>query len=286
MTVRLWMAVIFLALTGPSLAAPPVEYTGTAEVFFGVGRNFADDSDVHDASPFLKGVKAEAFVPISGNLVGQFDFAFEHGTGVIADSTDEDYHFFGGGAHIGFMAASRYRLGGVFGVMGGDVVGEEEQSYWLLGAEGRFEFDRTSAWGQAGYFDAISECHACYQNWWHEVSYVRGGANYFIEDDLKLAFELGYFDGYVEGQDQAPLRLLSAGLEHRCLEQMSVFASYRNSYFANEDEDDPFTQHALFVGLRVQWGAGQTVTLRENDRYRSLGLPDVGQFIAVSEDFD
>ncbi len=115
---------------------------------------------------------------------------------------------------------------------------------------------------------------------------MRAGAAYFIEDDLRLGAEYAAYDGYVEGQDQAPLRDLSLELEQQFGDRMSGFVRYRNTYFANEDEDDPLTQHAVFVGVRFQWGEGSAETLRAKETYRSIGAPDVAYSIAVSDEFD
>lgn len=289
---RSWLTILGTAALGLSLSAVPAVadgtfagYRGTGEVFLGLGRNYADDSDVEAQAPFLAGAQASAYLPLGGKLSGTVDLFFEYGSELLDDDDNDAVH--GGGAiHLNYMQPGRYVLGGVAGVFGGEVLSDDDQTYWLLAAEGKFLFERASLWAQVGYFNPISECHGCYQQWWYEVAYYRGGVNYFLEDDLKLAGDLAYYDGWVEGQDSAPLQLWGIEVEGRFSDQVSAFGRYQYARFINEDEDDPLSQHGIFVGLRVQWGGGDKDTLRANEPYRSIGTPRVGQFIAVSDEFD
>lgn len=273
------------ALAAPVFAGAFTGYRGTGEIYLGGGRNYGDDSDVDEQSPFIYGARAGVFMQLGESLTGHLDLFFENGLEAVDDG-ETDYVSGGGVLHINYTKAQRFALGMAAGLFGGTILTEEDQTYWMLAAEGRFPLERASLWFQAGYFDALQECHMCYQEFWHEVSFVRAGVAYFIEDDLRLGAEIASYAGYVEGQDQAPLRHLSLELEQQFGDQMSGFVRYRNTYFANEDEDDPLTQHAVFIGVRLQWGEGSAGTLRANEQYRSLGAPDVAYSIAVSDEFD
>jgi hypothetical protein len=283
---RLLAATLLAALTAAPVLAGSLEgYRGTGEVYVGAGRNFADDSDVDEQAPTFLGGRAYVYAPLDQDLVGHLDLGIQYASDALEDA-DDSYTHYVGVAHLNYVRAQRFAIGGAAGLFGGNVLSESDQTYWLLAAEGRFQIERGSIWAQVGYFDALSECHKCSQQWWHEVSYVRGGVNYFVEDDLKLALELGQYQGYVESQDQAPLADVALEVEGKVDTQVSLFARYRNTYFANEDEDDPLSQNSIFAGVRVRWGQGETDTLRASDFHSSIGTPDVAYSVAVSDDFD
>lgn len=277
------------ALTSVSAFANPVKFTG--DLYVGAGSQVNEgNSDFDDVEPLFVGGKGSLYVPFSNTKLSvTVDLFAEYADRVGQDFLDKsDYFNFGGAAHFTYTQGTRYSLGLVGAVISAETPvssAEDELNpvYGLIGAEGKFMLDRGSFWAQAGYFDGSDGDE---DDFITETSFARFGVNYYLEDDLKLSGEVGFYDGFVEAQDGAEATIYRVELEQKVWNTVSLYGAYQFTSLDNVDEEDTFNANVVNVGLRFRFGAGDSGTLMSNEQTNSIGVPPVLHMIAISNEFD
>lgn len=272
------------ALTSASAFATPLKFTG--DLYVGAGtQNATDNSDLNDASPIFVGGRGSLYIPFSNTKLSVTIDAFaENGIGIYDEGySDRDYFSYGGAAHFTYTQGARYSLGVVGSVFTAESPENEDPSYFLFGAEGKFMLDRGSFWGQAGYFDFLDDQE---DDTLSQASFVRFGVNYYLEDDLKLSGEVGFYDGVVEQDDGAIGKIYRVELEQRVWDWVSIYGAYQFTGLENNDEGDDYQGNMFNVGVRFRLGDGNTGTLLSNEQTNSIGTPLFLNMIGVSNEFD
>ena len=274
------------ALTATTAMAGEVKFTG--DLYFGAGSQTGTDGNVDDLDPIFFGGKGSLYSPLDNpKLSVTVDLFAEHGDGIVdlfGGPGEQDYTTFGGAAHFTYTQGKRYSLGLVGALIGAEAPDDEDPAYYLFGAEGKFMLDRGSVWGQVGYFDTMDEDG--FPDFLTETSFARVGVNYYLEDNLKLAAEAGFYDGLVEDTDPAPFSIYRLELEHQTFEQVSLYAAYQYLSMDNTDEDDNVQSNTFNVGLRFRYGENAAGSLMSNEQTNSLGVPPVLHAIGLSNRFD
>jgi hypothetical protein len=275
-----------LAATALTAASAQADVLFTGDLYVGAGSQTSNEFPANDQDPIFLGGKGSLFVPFENTkLSATIDIFAEHGDGVIDDVfVESDYFSYGGAIHFTYTQGKRYSLGLVGALIGAESPDLEEPDYYLFGAEGKFMLERGAFWGQAGYFDAHDKDPL--PDFLTETSFARFGVNYYLEDDLKLAGEIGFYDGQVENNDGAPFSIYRVELEHRAFERVSIYGGYSYLTMDNTDEADHVQSNVFNVGLRFRLGEGDTGTLLSLEQNNSLGVPPVMHTIGLSNRFD
>jgi hypothetical protein len=275
-----------MAATALTAASAKADVLFTGDLYVGAGSQTGSAFATDDQDPVFFGGKGSLFVPFENTkLSATIDIFAEQGDGVLDDVfTESDYFSYGGAIHFTYTQGKRYSLGLVGALIAAEAPVAEEPDYYLFGAEGKFMLDRGSFWGQAGYFDAHDKDP--FPSFLTETSFARFGVNYYLEDDLKLAGEIGFYDGKVENDDPAPFSIYRVELEHRAFERVSIYGAYSYLTMDNTDEDDNIQSNVFNVGLRFRFGEGDTGSLMSLEQNNSLGVPPVMHAIGVSNLFD
>lgn len=271
------------ALTAAPAFAEVVKFTG--DLYVGAGSQTGTDNNVDDLDPIFLGGKGSLYIPIDKTKLSlTFDLFAESGNGVVEFVNDGDYFSYGGAAHFTYTQGDRYSLGLVGSIFSAEAPDIEDPDYYLFAAEGKFMLARGSIWGQVGYFDTFDD--STFPDFLTETSFARVGVNYYLEDDLKLGAEAGFFDGTVEDTDPAPFSIYRIELEHKAFERVSIFGAYQYLSMDNSDEDDNVQSNVFNIGIRVRLGANDTGTLLSNEQTNSFGVPPVLHAIGLSNRFD
>jgi hypothetical protein len=275
-----------LAATALTAASAQADVLFTGDLYLGAGSQTGSWFATDDQDPIFIGGKGSLFVPFENTkLSATIDIFAENGDGILDDAIVESDSFnFGGAIHFTYTQGKRYSLGLVGALISAEAPPNQEPDYYLFGAEGKFMLDRGAFWGQAGYFDAHDKDP--FPAFLTETSFARFGVNYYLEDDLKLAGEIGFYDGKVEDTDGAPFSIYRVELEHRAFERVSIYGAYSYVSLDNEWAGDHFQSNVFHVGVRFRFGEGDTGTLMSLEQNNSLGVPPVLHTIGVSNFFD
>jgi hypothetical protein len=283
------------ALSVSAFAASDVRFTG--DLAIGGGSNRSSDSDLRDGGPLHLNGRGSLFIPFSNSkLSGTVDAFGEQGWNLIDDPGDEeDSLTYGVAGHFTFTQPGRYSLGVVGSLFQTDFTdhhnGSENEWFGLIGAEGKFMLERAAVFAQAGFIDLLDDCDSCRVDPFHEISFFRGGVNYYLEDDLKLTGEVGFYAGNNDDsssyfKDELSLNIYKVELEQQVSSNFSVYGQYQFANFINEEDGDSLDQNSFLIGFRVRLGDGSTGTLRSHEATNSIGTPSIGQFIAVADEID
>jgi hypothetical protein len=287
-------------------AAGPARFTGDLNIAFG-GQEHTDNFNTaafRDNSPLSMGLEGSLFLPLDHKALSlTFDLAAQFGWDA-ADETairDGDFANYGFATHFNYTVPNRYMLGVVGAVQSVEGLSDGPQSnedftMGLLAAQAKFFLDRAAIWAQAGFttpFDNV-ELNAggnTFAAVFEDVTYFRGGANVYLDDNLKLAIEFGAYSGsQVElrnfgangSEDPMSLNQYRVEIEHKIAEQWSIYAQGEMNDFATCGDFCSMNDYRLTVGFRVRLFDGDTATLRAHEATNSIGTPDIGHLNSIS----
>lgn len=298
MTIKMTAALLAAtALTTGSAFASNVRFTG--ELSSGFSNNNGDWSNLPEfveAAPVYLTGRGYLYVPINGTKLSfNVDGLIEQGWGGLEDSSvdDGDFTNFGGAVHLNYTQSNRYILGVVLGAWSVETFEEngdgptEDFGYGFVAAEGKFLFDRAAFWAQAGYIDSFES----YLNQSSDVSpfekvgFARVGVNYYLEDDLKLAGQVGHYSGTTFGGDGGYVIYLTTyrvEMEQKVSQQFSVFGGYEYATFDGDYDAYSTMQHTFSLGIRARLGQNDTGTLLSHEATNSIGMPPVTSNFSIS----
>jgi hypothetical protein len=287
-------------------AAGPVRFTGDLNIGFG-GQERTDDfttNSFRDNSPLYLGIDGSLFIPLDNKKLSVTVDAFAQFGWDAADEPvirDSDFTNFGLGAHFNYTVAGRYMLGVVGAVQEIEALSDGPQSnesftVGLIGAEAKFFFDRAAIWAQAGFttpFDnyEFNGAGSTFAAVFEDVTYFRGGVNYYLEANTKLAATIGVYSGtqseatgFGTGGFEDPMSLnqYQVEIEQKIGDQWSIYAQGELNDFATCGDFCAMNDYRLTVGFRIRLGDGDTATLQDHEVSNSIGTPDITHLNSIS----
>lgn len=216
-------------------------------------------------------------IPVSDAFSLQIDADGEYYFTDDDGPVDEDENIQGlwlVGAHASWRDPARGLLG-VFGAVGSayntfEVKPEAHTNGWMVGGEGQVYHGDWTFYAQAGYADFPYDLEGGLDEGFVDGWFVRGLARLFVGTDslIEAEFSYGHTDAYLDPSgftDNGEIWNWGIKGKKRLGSAMPIYGvlGYRGgTYYADQDLDR-LTEHVVYAGISVMWGAS---SLRENDR--------------------
>ncbi len=276
-----------LALATPSFAAdmePEKLSAFSGQIDAWLGYWFMDDDqgnpDPEEKEDFTFGVDAKARFNMFDAWSIQADLSAD---GVDGDGNDFYHGGLLGGGHLSWSDQETFLLGGFAAGGSGDT--QNDEHFWLAGAEAQIYFDTFTLYGQAGYFDAREgggDVNAVPRDAFHNAWFGRIVGRYFFSPNDRLQGEFSYADGEQDTDDQnMDVFSWGARFDHQIVDNMAVFAAYNGGFFENHGgngDNGSFYDHVIRGGISISLGRPDLLSVDRTGP--NLDMPWAGRWAA------
>jgi hypothetical protein len=252
----------------------------------------ADPRHVHpDEDSFgSAGSTGRLSLPLGTNLSIQGDVDLEYNSTLLTDDDDDGSRDIfqlsaQSGVHVSWRDPNLGLLGGFIAVGQGEA-DVTSNAFLAVGGEGQLYFGPFTLYGQGGVLNPDADGLSI-ENEFQDAFFARGVARYFFNEnsffgsDNRLQAEFAFVDGDIDhGDDQGQILEWGARydltLDLPIIGQTHAFLGYRGARFENQDEDDSFFDHTVYVGSSYSFGGP---TMQDFDRTgATLDLPNFGRW--------
>jgi hypothetical protein len=280
-------------------AADMVQPTPLALIVSGIVESWtgytwiADPKHVHpDEDAFgSAGSTGRLSLPLGTNLSIQGDVDLEYNSTLLTDDDDDGSRdnfqaSAQSGIHVSWRDPNLGLLGGFVAVGQGEA-DETTNAFLAAGGEGQLYFGPFTLYGQGGVLNPNAEFLEV-ENEFQDAFFARGVARYFFNEnsflgsDNRLQAEFSFVNGDIDqGDDEGQILEWGARYDFTLtnlpiIGDTHVFLGYRGAKFENQDEDDSFFDHTVYIGSSYSFGGP---TMQDFDRTgATLDLPNFGRW--------